>query len=50
VVRPHIGVERAATLEVRVVGREAELIVGEGRDVRAEPVFDADEALNVDAG
>ena len=50
VVRPYIGIQRSAALEVGIVDCEAEFVVSEGGDIGAEPVFDTDQTLNVDAG
>ena len=50
VVGPHVGLERAAAVEVRVVAEKAELIVAEQRDARSEVIFEADQAFNRNAG
>ena len=46
VVRPHIGLERAAAVEIGIVGGKAQLIVSEHRKPRPEMVFDPDQALH----
>ena len=42
VVGPHVGLQRPATIQFRVIAREAELIVTEYRDARSDVVFEPD--------
>jgi hypothetical protein len=42
VVRPHVGLQRPATVQFRVIAREAELIVTEYRDAGRDVVFEPD--------
>ena len=49
VVRPHIGLERAAADQVGIVGRKAQLVVSKHRKPRAEMVFDPDQTLHCHA-
>ena len=49
-VGPHVGLERAAAVQVSVVAGKAELIVAEQGDARREVIFEADQAFNRNAG
>jgi hypothetical protein len=42
----NVGLERSAAVEVGVIAGEAELIVAEQRDMRADAIFDADQAFD----
>ena len=45
-----VRISVSAALEVGIVDCDAEFVVSEGGDMGAEPVFDTDQTLNVDAG
>ena len=45
-VGPHVGFEGSASFQVGLVAREAELIVPEHRDARADTIFETDQAFD----
>jgi hypothetical protein len=49
-VRPNVGFERSAALQIGIVAGEAELIVAKCREARAQAIFEPDQAFDRDPG